>query len=195
MLRFRAALEKKGAQGGDECERQNHRPQQSENHRPAHGPEHFSLDAPQRENGQVGGQNQDFAQNGGLSNLGRTGHDLFQSLFLGEVDPLPFPSVGQPTQAVLHDDDGTVYDQTEVDRPQTHQIGRNVEIVHSQGGRQHREGNCATHDQASAELEQEKKEQAHHQQAAFEQVGDGRAEGGIDQLGPIKKRFQATARR
>ena len=61
---------------------------------------------------------------------------------------------GQHSQAVLHDDDGSIHDQSKVDGPQTHQVSADFHLHHAGRRHQHRQRNRKRRDERRPQISQ-----------------------------------------
>ena len=91
----------------------------------------------------------------------------------------------EATQTVLHDDDGAIDDQAEVQRAETHQIARHSGAHHAGDGHQHGDRNDRRRDQRGADVPEQKEQHDDDQKGPFEQVLLDRVDGAIDQVGPV----------
>ncbi len=99
------------------------------------------------------------------------------------------PSVRQPPHGVLDDDHRRIDDQPEVDRPEAHQVRRDVEVPHPDDGNEHRQRNRRRHNQSRAKLQQEQEQHRDDDQAALHQVRDGRPNRPVHQIPPVVEEF------
>ena len=63
----------------------------------------------------------------------------------------------EATQTVLHDDDGTVDDQAEIQCAKAHQVSRDPVLDHAGDGHQHGERDYSGRDQRSANVTEQQK--------------------------------------
>ncbi len=71
---------------------------------------------------------------------------------------------------VLHHDDGRVDKESEVERAEAHQIRRDAELLHGQGGKQQRQRDHGRRDERRADVAQEQEEDQGHEQSALRKV-------------------------
>ena len=105
------------------------------------------------------------------------------------------PFVRQPAHAVLDHDHARIDDETEIDRAQAHQAGRDAGGQHHVGREKHGERDRQRHDQPAAEVAQHGQENHDHESPAGHQVVQHRAQGLVDQVGAVVERLDRHARR
>ena len=81
---------------------------------------------------------------------------------------------------VLHHDDRGVHEQPEIERSEAHEIRRDAELLHRQGGEEQRQRNDGRHDERRADVAKEEQQHERHEQAALSEVGEDGARGLVD---------------
>jgi hypothetical protein len=66
-------------------------------------------------------------------------------------------------KTVLHDDDGAIHDQPEIERPQAHQVCAELCLQHSRRGDEHGDRNDQCRDQRGAEVPKQQEEHKNDQ--------------------------------
>ncbi|NLS25940.1 hypothetical protein S2M10_09150 [Sphingomonas sp. S2M10] len=102
---------------------------------------------------------------------------------------------GKPPQRVFNDDDGAVDDQTEVQSPKAHQIGRDPSAQHPEACQHHGDRDDQRRDQGRTEVAEQQEEHDDDQHRAFGQVFRDRLDRRIDQLGAVQHRLNYDVRR
>ena len=176
------------AAGDEKCNRRRHerdgqdqRPQQRHDHGECHGVEHFSLDAGERENGDVHQRHDDHADQAGLEHFARGLEYRFEALAAVQQPPFLMLLHRHPAQAVLDDDHRAVHDQAEVQRAQAHQVGADLVLHHAGNEEQHGQRDHRRGEQGGAPVAEQREQHDDHQHRAFEQVLRDRRDGLVHQ--------------
>ncbi len=110
--------------GRNEGHRQDAGAQQRHQHGQRHRREHLAFDAGQREHRQIDHGDDQRAEQAGLDDLARRFDDRLEAFLAAEQAPSLRLFMGEQTQAVLHDDDGAIDDDAEIDGAEAHQSWR-----------------------------------------------------------------------
>ena len=94
-------------------------------------------------------------------------------------------------QDPFHDHDRAVHNDTEVDSPQAHQVGRHTEYTHHNKTEQHRQRNNGSHDQPGADIPQKDNQHEEDDQGTFYQVPYNRRDIAVYQLRAVQVRLHA----
>ena len=100
-----------------------------------------------------------------------------------------------PPDGVLDHHDRAVDDEPEVERAEAHQVSRDVEDPHQDGGEEHRERDDGGDQQAPPPVAQEQDEHDDDEQRPLDQVLRHRPDGAVYQLRPVVERDQLDALR
>ena len=95
----------------------------------------------------------------------------------------------QPVKHGLNDDHRTIDDQSEIQRPQAHEISRHPERIHHANGEHHRQRNDGGNDQPGAQVAEEEYKDQDDDQCPFEQIGLHRTDGPVHHFRPIQEGF------
>ena len=160
---LRPVLEKIGGQHGNHRGGEQQRAQQRGAHRKCHGSEQPPLHPLQREQGQIGAdQDRQREQNGPLD-LNRRPTDGVEGA--GSPDL----ARGELAHDVFHHDQRAVHDDAEIERPQAQQAGMNSVNVHAQKGEQQGERDHDGGEHRGAHAAQEEEQHQEDDRQAFEQ--------------------------
>ncbi|CDE62390.1 putative uncharacterized protein [Parabacteroides sp. CAG:409] len=152
-------------------ERQKQSPDNTEHQRLGHRGEIFSFNARQSQNREEHNQDNQHGK-------GRTAHHLSGTCFHFPVHFFPAQlTSGQSfpinmCQDSFQDNNRAIHHNTEVDRSQTHQVGRNIRDAHQDESEQHGQRNDRRHNQSGTHISQENNQDHKHDQRAFDQVAD-----------------------
>src|ERR1019366_6946307 len=158
------------------------RAQQGEGDRQGHGPEQPALYALQREDGQVGGDDDgDGVKHRALHLMGGVADDL------GDGPGSRGHTVSvDVANGVLYHDDRAIHHHAEIERTEGKQVGRNMADVEPDGGEQQRERDSQGHDQIVVDIAEEQEKNDGHQDHAFTQVVHHRVQGVAQEIGAIQ---------
>ena len=181
--------------GGDEGEREQHGRRQRQNHGNRHRVEGLALDPGERKDRQVNHRDNHDPEQAGAHHFRAGLGDQPEPLLAVEQPPHPVLRFAQPSQTVLDDDNRTIDDQTEIERAETHQIGRHPPLHHAGQRHQHRERNDCGGNQRRADIAEQQEQHDDYQHRTLDQVLFDCADGPVDKFGPIIKRLGNHARR
>ena len=150
-----------------------------------HRVEHLSFNPGQAENRHIDeGDDQNPEQRRPDDLAGSRGRQI-KSLVPGQDTAQTVLGLPEAAQAVLHDDDGAVDDQAEVERAEAHQIPRSARPHHAGDGHQHGDRDDRRRDQGGADVSEQQEQHDDDQQGAFQQVFLNCVDGAIDQVRPV----------
>src|SRR5690606_1952641 len=155
-------------------------------HGERHGAEHLAFHAGEREDGDVDDEDDELAEGGRLHHAAG-GMLHFIVHLVARQQPLALGQVVHAEEHGLHDDHGTVNYEAEIDRAKAHQIAADAGEPHEDHGEEHAERDHAGHDEARAQLAQEKHQDEDHDQRTFHQVVAHGAHGPVHQVGAVQE--------
>ena len=147
--------------------------------------EHLGLDTGQRKNGQVDHHDDQLTEHQRPARLARCFEDLFESFFTRQQAALAVLRLGQPSYAVLDDHYRAIDDDAEVQCPQAHQVGADIEFHHTSQREQHGQRDDGRRDQCRAQIPEEEEQHCDHQHRTFQQVLLHGGDGLVDQVGTV----------
>ena len=154
------------------------RTEQGESHGKSHRREQPVLDALEREQRQVGGDDHQDAEEDRPRHLERGVEQVTRrqrAFCIGLAHP----------QDVFHHDDGAVHDDAEVDGAQRQQVGRHLEVVHKDERAEQRNRDRDRHDQRGTRRAQEQQQHQRHQRHALEERLAHRVHGRCDEIAAV----------
>jgi len=160
-----------------------------------HRSERFTLHAGQREQRYVDEDDDCLPVNRGADHLASGGCHGRKPFLDGQQATFMMLLFGKPPQRVFNDDDGAVDDQTEVQSPKAHQIGRDPSAQHTKACQHHGDRDDQRRDQGRTEVAEQQEEHDDDQHRAFGQVFRDRLDRRIDQLGAVQHRLNYDVRR
>ena len=86
-------------------------------------------------------------------------------------------------------DDRSVHNQSEIQCPQAHQVTAHAKQIHHNDGKQHRQRYDGGNQKSCPEISEEQDQYKDHDQGSFGKVGLNGADGIVDHLGTVEKRF------
>ena len=96
------------------------------------------------------------------------------------------PAIKQMMESCLHNNDGTVHNQPEIDGTQRHQVSGNAKQVHHTESKQHGQRNDGRHNQTRSEISKDQDKDENHDQCTFEQVVFDSGNGPFHQIRTIQ---------
>ena len=176
--------EQQGDTGRNKGHRQQHGASQCNHNGHGHGVEHLPFNTGQREDRQVHRRNDKHAKQGRTDHFPCRGKDNIQPRTLPQSLARHLRLAETP-QTVLHDDNGAIHQQTEVQRPETHQVGTDPGLHHASDRHQHGDRNDCSRQQGCPDIAQQQEQDHDHQQRAFQQILLNRLQGLVDQPGAV----------
>ncbi|MCY1294889.1 hypothetical protein D9M70_442060 [compost metagenome] len=125
----------------------------------------------------------------GLAGFPRRFIDNGEPLLARQRAPQRALALRQMADAVLDDDDGTVDDDAEIERPQAHQVRADVVVGHARHREQHRQGDDQCRDDGRAHIAEQHEEHSDDQRGTFKQVLADGGDGPVHQRGAVVDRF------
>ena len=184
----RALGEEKAGQHRRDQHREHQRAQQSERHGPGHRLEQAPFHALQRENRQVGGDDDGDRVEHRPLHLVRGVEDL---LFRRSV---VLVAAAEVADDVLHHHHRAIHHHSEVQRAQRQQVRGNALQVQTGRGEQQRKRNGQRDDDRAANISEKQKQDNHHQDDAFGQVVQHGVSGVVHQIAAVDERNDFHAR-
>ena len=178
-------------QHGHIGEREYERAEHGDGHRECHRREHPPLEPLEREDRQVDGDDDAYAE-----------HDRPAYFERGAADDLAprggrdRAGVAQPAHEILHHHHRRIDDEAEVERAKAHQVRRHAESLHRHEGEEQRQRDHGGRDQRRADVSQEEKQHEHDEQPALEQVLEHRPRRAVHDVALVVERADRhTARK
>ena len=153
-----------------------------------HGTEHFPFYAHEAQDREIYDQNDDLSEDRSVHHTGGRLRHRFIHLGLAQFDsPVLMPGEMQPVQHCFYDDHGTIYDQSEIQGAQAHQISGNTQRIHHAYGEHHREWDHGGDDQSCPQVPQKENQHKDHDQRALHQIRLDRSDGAVHHFGAIQE--------
>ena len=183
---------------GHAGQRQQQRPEERRADRDGHGAEHLPLEPLEREDRQVDRDDDEHAEQHGACHFdGRAaeqGEAGLRGMLAGGVRQ-PIADVRPAPDKVLHHHDGAIDQQTEIDRTERHEVGRDAEQAHADEADEHRQWDDGRDDEGGPHVAQEEEQHDDDEEAAFDEVPRQRGGGAIDDVTLVIELLEAHALR
>ena len=157
--------------------------------------EHLPFNPGEREDRYVDDSDDEFPEQGRPTHLAGRLKGEGQPFVPGEQATQPALLLRVTPQAVLDDDDGTIDDEAEVERPEAHEIPGDLISGHTGDGEEHRKRDDRRGDEGRAQVTQQNEEREDDEQRALEEIGLDGADGSVDEGRPIIDGLGDDARR
>ena len=173
-------------------------PDEGEGERERHGLKHLATDAGEEENGGEDDEDDDLPVKGRVHHRAGGGDADLVHVPLREAGvrwQRAAEAALELVDSALHDDDGAVDDNAEVDGSEAHQIGPHAEDAHQDEGEEQREGNERGRDDAAAQAAEQQHQHEHHDESALGEIARYGRRGAVYELRAVEKRLDAYAGR
>ena len=150
-----------------------------------HGLEHLPFDTLEGEDRHIDQGDHGHAKEHRAGDLTRGSRQLGRTLIFGQGSSEGPDTLLKPSQEILHHHHGTVDDEAEVDRAQTHQVGTGLGSGHAGEQQEERKGNRQRDEQRGPPMPQQHQQDDHDDQRTLEEVRLDGADGRADEIGAV----------